>query len=272
MTMARITPKIDFAAALAGLFDLRGRVAFLPGGYGGIGEAIAWGLALNGATVALAGRSLEKAEAAAARLGEAGHAASATAFDARSVDSIRGAVDGVAARHGRIDILVNCIGLNHEQSLLEVTEAAFDEVYQVNLKAAMFLAQSVARHQIAKGEGGRQVHLLSVRSQLGIRGRGYSAYCSTKGGMALLVKQHAMELAPHGITVNAVAPTYVRTEMIAHHLARPDFLEKTLPRIPLGRLADPKDIVGPALMFCAPAGGFVTGQVLYVDGGITASQ
>jgi gluconate 5-dehydrogenase len=267
-----ITPQADFPRELADLFDLAGQVAFIPGGYGGIGGAIAWGLAMHGATVVVAGRSGDKAEALAARLRGAGHRAAGLAFDAHSVASIRAAVDVVARDHGRLDILVNCIGLNREQPLAEVTEEAFDEVYRLNLKAAMFLAQAAARHQIAGGRGGRQVHLGSVRSQLAFRGRGYSAYTSTKGGLVLLVRQHAMELAPHAITVNGIAPTFVRTEMIAHHLARADFLEKTLPRIPLGRLAEPRDIVGAALLFCAPAGAFVTGQMLYVDGGITASQ
>jgi gluconate 5-dehydrogenase len=267
-----ITPKVDFRAELAGLFELDGQVAFIPGGYGGIGEAIAWGLAMRGAIVVVAGRSRERAETLAESLRSAGHRAAGAVFDAHSVASIRDAVDTVARDHGRLDILVNCIGLNREQPLLEVTEDAFDEVYRLNLKAAMFLAQTAARHQIAGGRGGRQVHFGSVRSQLAFRGRGYSAYASTKGGLVMLVKQHAMELAPHAITVNGIAPTFVRTEMIAHHLARPDFLEKTLPRIPLGRLAEPRDIVGPALLFCSAAGAFVTGQTLYVDGGITASQ
>jgi gluconate 5-dehydrogenase len=255
-----------------GLFDLTGQVAYLPGGYGGIGEAIAWTLAHHGATVAVSGRSREKAEAAAERLRGAGHRASGLAFDAHSVASIRSAVDAVAAEYGRLDILVNCVGLNREQPLAEVTEDAFEEVFAINVKAAMFLGQAVSRHQVAGGRGGRQVHFGSVRSALGIRGRGYSAYCAAKGGLALLVKQHAMELAPHAITVNCIAPTYVRTEMIAHHLARPDFLAATLPRIPLGRLGEPRDIAGAALLFCSPAGGFITGQTLYIDGGITASQ
>jgi gluconate 5-dehydrogenase len=263
---------IDYPKEIGTLFDLRDQVAYIPGGYGGIGEAIAWALAHHGATVAVSGRNREKAEAAAARLRAAGHRASGLAFDAHAVASIREAVDAVAGEHGRLDILVNCIGLNREQALLEVTEEAFDEVFEVNVKAAMFLAQAAARHQIAGGRGGRQVHFGSVRSALAIRGRGYSAYCAAKGGLALLVKQHAMELAPHGITVNAIAPTYVRTEMIAHHLARPDFLAATLPRIPLGRLGEPRDIAGAALLFCAPAGAFITGQMLYIDGGITASQ
>jgi gluconate 5-dehydrogenase len=267
-----ITPRVDFGTELAGLFDLRDQVAFVPGGYGGIGEAIAWGLAMRGATVVVAGRDGAKAAALAARLRGAGHRAGGIAFDAHSVAGIRDAADAVAGEHGRLDILVNCIGLNREQPLLDVTEEAFDEVYRLNLKAAMFLAQAVARHQVAGGRGGRQVHLGSVRSALALRGRGYSAYASTKAGLVLLVRQHAMELAPHAITVNGIAPTFVRTEMIAHHLARPDFLATTLPRIPLGRLAEPRDIVGPALLFCSPAGAFLTGQMLYVDGGITASQ
>jgi NAD(P)-dependent dehydrogenase (short-subunit alcohol dehydrogenase family) len=136
----------------------------------------------------------------------------------------------------------------------------------------MFLAQAVAKRQVAAGQGGRQIHLLSVRSQLGLRGKGYSAYCSTKGGLVMLVRQHAMELAPHGVTVNGVAPTFVNSEMIQHVYARPEFREEILARIPLGRIADPKDVVGAVLFFASPAAGFVTGQVLYVDGGITASQ
>ena len=136
----------------------------------------------------------------------------------------------------------------------------------------MFLAQAAAKHQVAAGRGGKQVHLLSVRSQLGIRGRGYSAYCSTKGGLVMLIKQHAMELAPHQITVNGVAPTFVFTELIRHVMENPEFRRQLEARIPLGRIADPKDVTGPALFFCSPASDFVTGQTMYVDGGITASQ
>lgn len=267
-----ITPRIDFAHDLAGLHDLRGQVAYLPGGYGGIGEALAWGLALHGASVVVSGRSGDKAEELAGALRGQGLQAHGLAMDANRVDSIRSSVDEVMSRYERLDILVNCVGIQREEPLLDVTEAAFDEVYRVNLKAAMFLAQAAARHQITGGKGGRQVHLLSVRAQLGLRKRGYSAYCSTKGALVMLIKQHAMELAPHGITVNGVAPTFVYTEMIRHVMDNPVFKQQLLDRIPLGRIADPKDVVGPALFFCAPAGGFVTGQILYVDGGITASQ
>ena len=259
----------DAKKLLSGLFDLRGRVAYLPGGYGDIGAATAWALALAGARVAVSGRSAQKAEAFAAALRAEGHDAIGLAMDAHSVADIRASVDAVVQHFGRLDMLINCVGIQREERLSEVTEAAFDEVVQVNLKAAMFLAQAAARHQV---EGGRQVHLLSVRAQLGLRDRGYSAYCTSKGALVMLVKQHAMELAVRGITVNGVAPTVVRGEMARHWLDNPVTREQVLRRIPLGRVAEPHDVAGAALFFCSPAAGFVTGQVLYMDGGITASQ
>ncbi len=255
-----------------GAFDLAGTVALVAGGYGGIGAAIAWGLGRHGAEVVVAGRNAAKAEALAAEMNGEGLAAAGIGMDAHSVASMRTAVDAVAGRCGRLDILVNCVGIQREQPLLDVTEEAYDEVCQVNLKAAMFLGQAVARHQVAADRGGRHVHLLSVRAQLGLRDRGYSAYCSTKGGLVMLVKQHAMELARHGITVNGVAPTVVRTPMASHWLDNQATRSQIIDRIPLGRVGEPDDVVGPVLLFCAPAGAFVTGQILYVDGGITASQ
>ncbi len=270
--MDQITPELDFQNDLANLFDLSGKVAYIPGGYGGIGEAIAWGMAIRGCTVVVSGRSREKAETLAAAIRAAGHEASGIAVDVKSVAAIRDSVDSVVEAHGAIDILMNCVGIQREESLLEVTEEAYDEVYQVNLKAAMFLAQAAAKHQIAAGRGGKQAHLLSVRSQLGLRERGYSAYCSTKGGMVMLIKQHAMELAPHRITVNGISPTFVYTEMIRHVMENDEFRQGLLDRIPLGRIADPKDVVGPVLFFSTPASDFVTGQITYVDGGITSSQ
>ena len=270
--MDAISPRINFSTELANLFDLAGKVAYIPGGYGGIGEAIAWALAMRGAKVAVAGRDAAKAEVLAAALRAAGHEALGLAMDAHDVASIRASVDTVAAHFGSLDMLMNCVGIQREEALLEVSEEAFDEVVQINLKAAMFLAQAAAKKQIDSKRGGKQVHLLSVRAQLGMRGRGYSAYTSTKGALVMLIRQHAGELAPHGITVNGIAPTVVRTEMGRHWLDNPVTKKQVLDRIPLGRVAEPKDIAGAAVFFCAPASDFVTGQVLYLDGGITASQ
>jgi NAD(P)-dependent dehydrogenase (short-subunit alcohol dehydrogenase family) len=272
MAQEQITPKIDFATALVDLFSLEGKVAYIPGGYGGIGEAIAWGLAMQGARVVVSGRDSTKAEILAKNLSNKGFEARACSLDAHSVSEIRDSVDFVIEQYGAIDILVNCVGMQREEAILDVSEEAFDELYTVNLKAAMFLAQATAKHQIQAGQGGKHIHLLSVRSQLGLRDRGYSAYCSTKGALVMLTKQHAMELAPHQITVNGIAPTFVFTEMIRHVMDNPEFKAGLENRIPLGRIADPKDIVGAALFFASPAASFITGQVLYVDGGITASQ
>ncbi len=249
-----------------------GKVAYVPGGAGGLGEAIAWGLAAIGARVVIGDLDGAKVDRLVGSLTTAGHEARGLTFDARSVSDIGRSVDGVCDFFGRCDILVNCVGIHREQEILDVTEEVYDQVLGVNLKAGMFLAQAVARRQVAAGQGGKQVHLLSVRAQLGLRGKGYSTYCASKGGLLMIVRQHASELAPHGINVNGVAPTFVYTEMIGHVVNDPEFKKNVVSRIPLGRIADPKDVVGPVQFFCAPASDFVTGQVLYVDGGLTACQ
>ncbi|MBX3579463.1 MAG: SDR family oxidoreductase [Rhizobiaceae bacterium] len=266
-----LTPAID-PSAMDRLFDISGMRVFIPGGYGAIGEATALAMARRGAKVALAGRNADRAEALAGRIVSAGGSCVGFELDARSPKQIAAATQKAADALGGIDVLVNCVGIQREQALLDVTEETFDEVYETNLKSAMFLAQAVARQQIAQGGGGRQIHLLSVRSQLALRGRGYSAYCATKGGLAMLVKQHAMELAPHNITVNGVAPTFIRSERIRHHLERDGFRDFILERNPLGRIGDPLEVVGQIIAFAAPAGSYMTGQIVYIDGGVTASQ
>ena len=267
-----IEPDVNFKDELAPMFDLSGKVAFIPGGYGGLGEAIAWGLATRGAAVVVAGRSAAKAEALADTLVQAGYKAGGVALDATRTAEIPGVVDRVAETFGSVDILVNCVGINIEEMMLDVTEEAFDAVYQANLKSAMFLGQAVARHQVKAGRGGKQVHMLSVSSHRGFFDRGYSAYCSTKGALIMMVRQHALELAPHGIGVNGVAPTYVMTEMIREKMADPKVAEELKSSIPIGRIAEPVDVVGPTVFLASPASDFVTGQVLYVDGGISAGR
>jgi NAD(P)-dependent dehydrogenase (short-subunit alcohol dehydrogenase family) len=266
-----LTPSID-TKALANLFDVSGQRVFLPGGYGALGEATAWGFAQGGAHVVIAGPSSDKANALASAIRSAGYMAEGMKLDARDTSAITRVTNDAADHLGGIDVLVNCVGIQREQSLAEVTPEAFDFMYETNLRSAMFLAQAAARHQIAAGTGGRHIHLLSVRSHLALRDRGYSAYCATKGGLLMLVKQHAMELAPHNITVNGVAPTFIRSDRIRPHLERAEFSAAILKRNPLGRIGEPIEVVGPVIAFAAASGSYITGQVVYVDGGITASQ
>ncbi len=253
-------------------FHLGGKVALVVGGYGALGSRISWALAAAGARVTVSGRNGDKAETLAADLCNAGHAARGLAFDANAVVEIDAAVDALVRREEAIDILVNCLGIQREQSLPEITEDAFDALYRTNLKAAHFLAQAAARRQIAARRGGKQVHLLSIRAQLGLLGRGYSAYCATKGAQAMLIKQHAAELAPHDITVNGIAPALVRTHKNDSALSNPETYDRTVAQFPLRRIAEPEDIAGAALFFASPASDFVTGQTLYIDGGVSCCR
>src|SRR5215475_6686916 len=254
------------------LFRLDGKAALVTGGYGGIGKAVSEGFAAMGARVAVAGHDGQKASACADALRADGHKAYAAMFNVTSVEETQRMTDEVANHFGALDILVNCVGLNREEKAEDVTEAKFDHVLDVNLKGAMFQAQAAARHMIRQGTGGKQVHMGSVRTQLALRGRGYAAYCAAKGGLAILCKQLAAEWAPHQINVNVVAPTFVRTQQVAHMLSDPNFYNTLVARIPLGRIAEPEDVANAVLFFVSSASDFVTGQTLYLDGGITATQ
>jgi gluconate 5-dehydrogenase len=254
------------------VFRLDGKIALVTGGYGGIGASVSRGLAEAGAKIAISGHNPDKAAACADALRRAGHDAFSAVFDSRSVDATRRMIDDVAAHFGRLDILVNCVGLNREEKADEVTEETFDHVVEVNLKSAMFQAQAAARHMIRQGGGGKQVHIGSVRTLLALRGRGYAAYCASKGALAILCKQLAAEWAPHQINVNVVAPTFVRTQQVAHMLSDAQFYSTLVARIPLGRIAEPEDVCHAVLFFASPASNFITGQTLYLDGGITATQ
>ncbi len=258
--------------SLRDLFRLDGKVAVVTGGYGGIGATVSHALAATGAKVAIAGHNPEKAAACAEALRGGGFDSYAATFDAFSVEDTQRMVDDVATHYGEVHILVNLVGLQREEKAEEVTEENFDHVIGGNLKTMMFQAQAAARHMIRQGGGGKQIHFGSVRSLLALRGRGFAAYCAAKGGMPILCKQLAAEWAEHRINVNLLAPTFVRTQQVAQWLEDPQFYANLVARIPLGRIAEPEDIVGAVLFFASSASNFVTGQTLYLDGGVTASQ
>jgi len=252
------------------LYNLEGQVAMVTGGAGGIGSAICEGLAAFGATVVICGRTGERAEAVAAKIQAAGGHAWGAALDIREREHVRQFVDKVIERHGRLDVLVNSAGTHVEAPALEYPEDTWDYIIDLNLKAAFYLSQAVAKVQIPRG-GGRHIHVSSVRSQLGIR-RGYIAYCASKGGLNLMVRQLATEWGKYNIRVNGIAPTFTRTELVRSYLEDPSFYEPLIARIPLGRICEPRDLAAMAIYLAAPASDFITGQIIFADGGITASQ
>ena len=150
-------------------------------------------------------------------------------------------------------------------------ESEWDRIVDLNLRSQFLVSKAAASAMIAADNGGRILNISSVRGQLGID-NGFSAYVAAKGAMNALTRQHATEWAKHGVTVNAISPTFVRTPQVEDLLADENFTTALYKRIPLGRIAETDDLVGAALFFCSDASGFVTGQVLTLDGGLTATQ
>lgn len=253
-------------------YRLDGKVAVVTGGCGGIGSVVSQGLAELGAKIAISDWEAAKAEAFSETLEAQGYESVSVTFDVLSVADTQRMFDEIVEHYGKVDILVNCVGTQREEAAESVTEEAFDKVYTVNLKGAMFQAQAAARHMIRQGTGGKQVHMGSVRSELALRGRGYAAYCASKGGLGILCKQLAAEWAPYQINVNVVAPTFVRTPLVESMLSDAAFYNGLVSRIPLGRLASPKDVMSAIAFLVSPASDFITGQKIFLDGGLTATQ
>jgi len=252
------------------LFDLDGRTALVAGGAGGIGRAVSEALAARGCTVVLTAQSSDKAESVAAAIREAGGAAEGRALKVDDLADLRTFMEALYASVQRVDILVNCIGTHIEAPAESYTEEDWDHILNVNLKTAFFLSQEVAKRQIGQG-GGKHIHISSVRSLLGIS-RGYISYCTSRGGMNMMIKQLATEWAKFGITVNGIGPTFTRTSLVADYLNDPVFYKNLVARIPLGRVCEPRDIAALATFLAAPASDFITGQIVFVDGGVTACQ
>ena len=244
-------------------FRLDGKVALVTGASRGLGAGIADALKEAGATVAGTSRERGSAEQVAERLDSV-----PVAMDVSDIASVRAGVDRVASELGRLDILVNNAGLNIPQGIFDVDEASWDAVVDANLKGTFFAAQAAARHMVAGGEGGRIINVASQAGVVGIEER--SAYCASKGGAVVLTKVLAIELARSTITVNAVAPTFIATELTRTTLEDPAWRERILSRIPLGRVGEVEEVAAAAVYLASPAAALVTGHTLLVDGGWTA--
>jgi NAD(P)-dependent dehydrogenase (short-subunit alcohol dehydrogenase family) len=248
-------------------FDLSGRVALVTGAARGIGRACAIALAEAGADVALGLRDRAEEGDVAAIVRARGRLALPLQMDITRRDEIAGAVAEATARLGRIDILVNNAGIGPPNAATDVTEDDFDRTVAVNLKGTFFVAQEVGRGMIARGFG-RIVNLGSQAGAVALPTE--SVYCMTKAAIAHLTRCLAVEWAAHGVNVNAVAPTFIRTPGTARWLENEDFRRDLLARIPLGRVGEPRDVAGAVVFLASPAAAMITGATLLIDGGWTA--
>jgi gluconate 5-dehydrogenase len=256
------------------VFSLEGRVALVPGGGGAIGSAISAALAGAGAKVAIVDVTDERAEAAAAPIRATGADVFALGADVTTEKDCDRIVAATVDRFGRLDIVVNCVGGGAGRVLFDAEaypRDAWDWIYELNVRSTLCATQAAVKAMIAGGRGGRVVNISSVRATLGINA-GYSAYVAAKGAISSLTRQWATEWAKHGITVNAIAPTFVDTPQVAMLLDDPAFKASLVSRIPLGRVGGTDDLAGAVLFFCSDASSFVTGQILGIDGGLTATQ
>jgi NAD(P)-dependent dehydrogenase (short-subunit alcohol dehydrogenase family) len=248
------------------LFDLAGRVALLVGA-GGLGAAIAAGLADFGARLAIADRDINLAKASAEICSRPGIEALATEIDIRDQASVAATVAKIEAMTGRIDILVNAAGIQILKPATEYTAEEWHRIIDTNLSGVFFVTQAVAKGMLARGYG----RILSIGSVSSLLGHPYHApYAASKGGVAIMTKSFATEWAPRGVTVNAIGPTYTETNLTKGIISDQATRDRVTAAVPMGRLGTPEDLVGAAVFLCSDAAGFVTGQTLYVDGGRTA--
>ncbi|OGG44054.1 MAG: hypothetical protein A3F84_28015 [Candidatus Handelsmanbacteria bacterium RIFCSPLOWO2_12_FULL_64_10] len=251
------------------LFSLKGQVALVTGGNRGIGRGIAEGLAGHGAKIVCAARTRSQLDEAVAAIRAAGGEAWAVEMDLEDLASAQRAVEAALDHGGQVDILVNNAGMNIRESLEEVTEEHYDRIMNVNLKGLYFLTQAVARRMIPRRQG-KIINIGSLTT--GIALPKVSVYACTKGAVGQFTKALAVELGPHNIQVNAICPGFVVTPLTEKLWANPTMRAWGEGRLPLGRLAEPSDMAGTAVFLASAASDYVTGQVIYVDGGYMAGE
>ena len=247
--------------------DLRDKVAIVTGGGKGIGKEIALGLARSGAKVVVAARSEAEIEAVADEILSMGGEAVARVTDVTQSDQIDSLVENSVEAFGTIDILINNAARSFLRPLMDLREDGFDKIFNTNVKGTFLLSRSVAKVMMGRG-GGRIVNVTTVGAERG--GAMMGAYHASKAAVKMLTMCMAVEWASFNVLVNAVGPGMTKTEFSKPIWSNPELERQIVSRIPKGRLAEPEEIVGAVLFLCSDAAGYITGQTIYVDGGMLA--
>jgi gluconate 5-dehydrogenase len=255
------------AGGYGSVFDLRGRVALVAGGGGGLGREIARGLGDWGARLVIADLDLNRAEAVARDIAKSTGHARALAVDVTSATSVRSLVEGVVAVEGAIDVLVNAAGVFAVAPAVDLATETWARVLDVNLTGVFLMSQEVGVVMLRQGRG-KVINIASVSST--VANPGYAAYAASKGGVAQLTRVLGLEWCRHGIQVNAIGPAFTETDLTRPYLTAEEGRRQILvSKIPAGRLGEPADLVGAAVFLASSASDFVVGQTIYVDGGRT---
>jgi 2-deoxy-D-gluconate 3-dehydrogenase len=248
-------------------FDLKGKAVLITGGGRGIGRSIALACASQGAEVGVGSRHVEESEKVAEQCRRRGARAAAWQLDVADMKSLRTFIDSALKEFGRIDVLVNNVGLTIVKPAWDLTEHEYDSVQAINLKAPFFASAAVAKSMVERGIRGT---IVNISSQVGhVGGPLRAAYAAAKGGLNSLTRSLAAEWAVHGIRVVGVSPTFTRTELLERAAQNPEF-RKNFEKIPLGRPAEPEEVAAAVVYLASEAGRFITGHTLLVDGGFTA--
>jgi gluconate 5-dehydrogenase len=249
------------------LFSVSGQVVLVSGGSRGIGRAIAEGFAQRGARVIITGRNQATLEQTVTAVTAAGTNVQSLVCDVAQPAAIELLVERVMRDCGRVDTLINSAGVNRRKSAVTVTEEDYDYILDINLKGAFLLSQAVGRHMIQQ-RSGSQINIASLATDRPLKHA--APYAMSKAGLGQMTRSLAMEWGPHGVRVNAIAPGFIVTDLTRKMWTDAKMQAWAKANTPEGRLGQPQDLVGVALFLASPAAAFLTGQILYVDGGFSA--
>ena len=253
---------------LKDLFDVSGKVALITGATGGFGHAAASALAMAGVKVMITGRDIDKLKPIAEEIEKEGGVAACSGGSPIEEEDVKNVVKETIDHFGRIDILITAAGVNKPNPIVEQPLEEWDMIMDANVKGTWLYCKEAGKVMIEQGDGGKVILLSSTRAMLGMAN--YTAYSPSKAAVSLMAKSLGCEWGPHNINVNAIAPTVFRTALTQWMFEDDAFYKNFLKRIPIGRLGEPEDFIGTVIFLSSKASNFMTGSVLYVDGGYTA--